>query len=152
MASAPKVMAVQGAAILVAVVFLLFGALGFVPGVTSHYDQLVWAGHHSESKLFGIFAVSGLHNVVHLVVGAAGLLLARTYAAARAYLLVGGLVYLGLWIYGLLIDHASSANFIPLNGADNWLHFGLGTVMILFGLTLGAQHDPTKRRFRARST
>lgn len=152
MASAPKVMAVQGAAVLVAVVFLVLGGLGFVPGVTSHHDQLVWAGHHSESMLFGIFAVSGLHNVVHLVFGAAGLLLARTYAAARAYLLVGGLVYLGLWIYGLLIDHASTANFIPLNGADNWLHFGLGTVMILFGLTLGAQHDPTKRRYRARST
>lgn len=149
MASAPKVMAVQGAAILVAAGFLVLGGLGFVPAVTSHYDELAWAGHHSGAMLFGVFAVSGLHNVVHLAFGAVGLLLARTYAAARAYLLVGGLIYLGLWIYGLLIDHASSVNLLPLNGADNWLHFGLGTVMIVFGLTLGAQHDPTKRRFRA---
>jgi hypothetical protein len=144
-------MAVQGAAILVAVGFLVFGALGFIPGVTSHYDQMTWAGHHSEAELFGIFAVSGLHNTVHLIFGAAGLMLARSYAAARAYLLGGGLIYLGLWVYGLLIDHDSAANVIPLNGADNWLHLGLGGVMILLGLTLGAQHDPTKRRYRART-
>ena len=69
--------------------------------------MLEWAGHHSGAKLFGVFATSGLHNVVHLAFGIAGLLMARTYAASRAYLLVGGLVYLALWIYGILIDHDS---------------------------------------------
>ena len=86
--------------------------------------------------------------MVHLVFGVAGLLMARTYATARAYLLVGGLVYLGLWVYGLLIDHGSPANFVPVNSADNWLHLGLGAVMLLLGVTLAGQHDPTKRRPR----
>ena len=72
--------------------------------------------------------------------------MARTYAASRAYLLVGGLVYLGLWVYGILIDHASTANFVPVNSADNWLHLGLGAVMMLLGVTLAAQRDPTKPR------
>jgi hypothetical protein len=87
--------------------------------------------------------VSGLHNVVHVAFGVAGLVMARSYAGARAYLLGAGLVYLALWVYGLLIDHGSDANFVPVNGADNWLHFGLGAVMILLGVTLAARRDPT---------
>lgn len=151
MRTTPKFMAVQGAAVLVGTAFLVVGVLGFIPGVTSDYDLMEWAGHHSGAKLFGMFAVSGLHNFVHLAFGVAGLLMARTYAASRAYLLVGGLVYLGLWVYGLLIDHASTANFVPVNGADNWLHLGLGAAMVLFGVTLAATRDPTKPRRRAKA-
>ena len=151
MSKTPKYMAVQGAAVLVGAAFLLVGILGFIPGVTTDYDLLDWAGHHSGAKLFGVFAVSGLHNVVHLAFGVAALVMARTYAASRVYLLSGGLVYLGLWIYGLLIDHASTANFVPVNNADNWLHLGLGVVMVLLGLTLAAQRDPTKPRRRAKA-
>ena len=152
MARTPKIMAVQGAAVLVGAAFLIFGVLGFIPGVTTHYDQMQWAGHHSGAKLLGVFAVSGLHNVIHLVFGVLGLLMARTYAKARAYLLVGGLVYLGLWVYGLLIDHGGPANFVPVNSADNWLHLGLGAVMLLLAVTLAGQHDPTKRRPRRKKT
>ncbi|OBA89910.1 hypothetical protein A5662_23475 [Mycobacteriaceae bacterium 1482268.1] len=151
MAKTPKLMAVQGAALLVAAAFLIAGVLGFIPGVTAHYDRLLWLGHHSGAQLFGVFAVSGLHNLVHVMFGVAGLAMARTYAMARAYLLVGGLAYLGLWVYGLLIDHGSPANFVPVNNADNWLHFGLGVGMVLLGLTLAGQHDPTKRRTKVRS-
>jgi hypothetical protein len=139
----PRFMAVQGAAVLVGAIFLVFGVGGFIPGVTSGYDTLQWAGHHSGARLFGVFAVSGLHNVVHVAFGVAGLVLARSYAGARAYLLGAGLVYLALWVYGLLIDHGSDANFVPVNGADNWLHFGLGAVMILLGVTLAGRRDPT---------
>ena len=69
--------------------------------------------------------------------------MARTYAGARAYLLVAGLIYLAMWVYGLLIDHGSGANFVPVNSADDWLHFGLGVAMILLGVTLAARRDPT---------
>ncbi len=148
--TAPKYMAVQGAAMLVAAGFLIVGILGFIPGVTTDYAQLAFAGHHSAAKLFGVFTVSVLHNVVHLAFGIAGFAMARTYALSRAYFLGGGLVYLALWVYGLLVDHRSSANFVPFNGADNWLHLGLGVLMILLGLTLAGQHDPTKRRTRVR--
>jgi hypothetical protein len=151
MRKTPKYMAVQGAAFFVGVAFIAVGVLGFIPGVTSHYDLLHWVGHHSGAKLFGMFAVSILHNLVHLAFGVLGLLFARTYAAARAYLLLGGLAYLGLWAYGLVIDHGSSANFVPVNSADNWLHLGLGVAMMLLGVTLGAQHDPTKRRQKTRA-
>ncbi|WP_433158490.1 DUF4383 domain-containing protein [Kribbella sp. CA-247076] len=131
-ASAP----VQKAALGVAVVFLAVGVLGFVPGITTDYDTMSFAGHHSDALLLGIFQVSVLHNIVHLLFGVAGLALARTVSGARNYLIGGGAVYLILWIYGLVIDQTSAANFVPVNTADNWLHLALGLAMILLGVLL----------------
>ena len=125
---------VRSMAGLVGAVFLLVGVLGFIPGITSNYDSLTFAGHTSDAKLLGLFEVSILHNIVHLLFGVAGLAMARTYKSAVNYLLGGGVIYLVLWVYGLLIDHDSSANFVPVNDADNWLHLVLGLGMIALGL------------------
>jgi len=142
----PKYMAVQAAALLVASGFIVIGVLGFIPGVTTDYDLLEWSGNHSGAKLFGIFAISGLHNLLHLVSGVVGLALARSYAASRAYFLGGGLAYLALWLSALLMDQGSRANLLPVNSADICLHFGLGIGMLLLGVTLAGQRDPTKLR------
>ncbi|MCF6379913.1 DUF4383 domain-containing protein [Nocardioides KLBMP 9356] len=128
---------VQVAATLVGATFLLVGVLGFIPGITTGYDGLEAAGHESHAELLGIFQVSVLHNIVHLLFGAAGLAMARTASSARAYLIGGGAIYLVLWLYGLVVDKASQANFVPLNTADDWLHFVLGLGMIALGVVLG---------------
>ncbi|WP_214402768.1 DUF4383 domain-containing protein [Pseudonocardia lacus] len=128
---------VQTAAAVVGAVFLLVGILGFIPGVTTNYDQLDGLGHDSGALLLGVFQVSVLHNLVHAAFGVAGLLLARTRAGARAFLIWGGVVYAVLWLYGLLIDHDSDYNFVPVNNADNWLHLVLAVGMIALGLLLG---------------
>ena len=78
---------------------------------------------------------------VFLAFGVAGLLAARTFAGARWYLIVGGLIYLALWLYGTFSSIPREA--LPLNGADNWLHFAIGVVMTVLGLTLGATRVPT---------
>lgn len=136
----------QVAAMVVAALFLVVGILGFVPGVTTNYDSLTFAGHHSGALLLGVFAVSVLHNIVHLLFGVAGFVLARTAGGARGYLIGGGVVYAVLWLYGLLIGHDSAANFVPLNTADNWLHLGLAVLMIGLGLVLGTRGTTTSRR------
>ena len=106
-------------------------------------DQPTFAGHHSDAALLGIFNVSVLHNLVHLAFGVAGTALARTFNSARRYLNGGGIVYLVLFIYGLVIDHDGSANFVPVNGADNWLHLGLAVAMIALGAALGRTREDT---------
>jgi hypothetical protein len=132
-------------ALTVGVVFLLVGIAGFVPGITTHYDTLSFAGHHSEAKLLGVFQVSILHNIVHLVFGIAGIAMARRSDTARLYLIGGGAVYLVLWIYGLVVGDTSSANFVPINTADDWLHFILGISMIGLGVAT------TRRSYVAQS-
>jgi Domain of unknown function (DUF4383) len=74
---------VQKAAAIVGVVFLLVGVLGFIPGITTNFGDLSFAGHNSAARLLGLFQVSILHNIVHLLFGIAGLVMARTAAQAR---------------------------------------------------------------------
>ena len=142
--------AVQKAALGVGVVFLLVGVLGFIPGITTNYDTMSFASHHSEAKLLGLFQVSILHNIVHLLFGVAGVALARTIGGARKYLVVGGIIYLVLFLYGLIVGQNSAANFVPVNTADDILHLLLGLGMIGLGVALtrrlpGAQRNSNTR-------
>lgn len=127
---------VQLGAVVVSAVFLLVGVLGFIPGATSRFDELGVAGTESGAMLLGIFQVSILHNLVHLLFGAVGLAMARSVLGARRFLVGGGIVYLLLLLYGMLIDKESAANIVPLNAADDWLHLGLGAGMVALGFLL----------------
>ncbi|PWR08066.1 DUF4383 domain-containing protein [Micromonospora acroterricola] len=130
---------VQLAALAVAGTFLLIGILGYIPGITTDYGKLAFAGHHSEARLLGLFQVSILHNAVHLLFGLVGLVLARSIAGARLFLAGGGALYLALWLYGLAVEAIGEnhgANILPLNNADNWLHLALGFGMLALGLLL----------------
>jgi hypothetical protein len=136
---------VQSAALLAGIVFLAVGILGFVPGITTHYGDLTFAGHDSGAKLLGIFQTSILHNIVHLLFGLVGIAMARSWEGARTFLIGGGVVYLVLFVYGLLAHGGSSANFIPVNSADNVLHAAFGVAMIALGLVLGRTLIPADR-------
>lgn len=127
---------VETGARLVAIVFLLVGVAGFIPGITTRYSQMAFAGHTSEAQLLGLFQVSVLHNIVHLLFGVAGLVLASTPLRARNYLFYGGLVYAALFFYGIVIEYQSMANFVPFNDADNVLHFVLAAGMLALSVLL----------------
>ena len=120
-------------ALLIGATFILVGVLGFVPGITTNYSDLSFADHHSDAKLLGLFQVSVLHNIVHILFGVAGLALWRTAPGARMYLIGGGVIYILLGVYGAAVSQHSDANFVPVNGADDVLHIGLGAAMILLG-------------------
>lgn len=121
---------VQSIASVVAAIFLLVGILGFVPGITTHYGDLSFAGHGSRAKLVGLFQVSILHNLVHVLFGVIGIALTKTADGARSFLVGGGVVYLSLWLLGVI----GAGDWIPVNTADNWLHLVLGLGMIALGV------------------
>ncbi|HSH61674.1 MAG TPA: DUF4383 domain-containing protein [Acidimicrobiales bacterium] len=117
----------------VGLAFLLAGVGGFIPGITSNYDDLSLFGTDSNAELLGLFRVSILHNIVHLLF-AIGLLAAAKASLSKLYLIGGGVGYLGVFAYGLIVDQDSDANFLPLNDADNFLHLGLSLGMIVLGV------------------
>ena len=135
----------------VGAVFLLVGILGFVPGITSDIYPLNLFGHEPNGRdhalLLGLFEVSVLHNIVHLLFGVAGLAMAKNAKSAISYLIGGGVIYLVLTVYGLIADadHRGAINFVPINGHDNWLHALLGIGMLALGFiakkALDKAHD-----------
>lgn len=127
---------IQWAAMLSGVVFLLVGVAGFIPGITTNYDRLGTFGGVG-ALLLGLFGINWLESVVHLLYGFAGLGAASSPRRARSYFLIGGAGYIVLWVYGLVIDLSTTANFIGINQTANWLHFALGVVMIGVGIVLG---------------
>ena len=118
--------------------FLLVGILGFVPGVTTHYGDLSFAGHGSGARLLGTFQMSVLHNLLHLLFGVAGLVLARTADGASTFLVGGGIAYLALWVAAVI----GAGRWLPANTADNWLHFLLGIGLIGLGYATGPRRVP----------
>ncbi|HEY0239864.1 MAG TPA: DUF4383 domain-containing protein [Friedmanniella sp.] len=132
----PRPAQIQLGAIGFGAVFLLVGVAGFIPGITSHFMDMGFAGRSSSSKLLGIFQVSVLHNIVHLLFGVAALVFSSTPLRAKNYLFYGGIAYGALFFYGIVTTYGSAANFVPFNAADNALHFALAGAMLTAALVL----------------
>jgi len=119
----------QKLAFLFGVTFVIAGILGFIPGITVNYDQLAFAGEKSDAELLGLFQVSVLHNIVHLLFGV-GIIAARRHATSVQYLLYSGVLYVVLFVYGLIASEKGSENFVPMNNGDDWLHLGLASGLL----------------------
>ena len=124
---------VQNAGMGVGIVLMVVGVLGFIPGITTRYSELMFLGPDSHAMFLGLFQVSMLLNIVQLAIGATGWAMSRTERGARNYLLGAGALYIILSIFGLSVGVDSAANFLSLNMTDNWTHLVLGVLMIAAG-------------------
>ncbi len=135
----------QKLAFLFGVTFLLVGILGFIPGITMSYDQLAFAGEKSDAELLGLFQVSVLHNIAHMLFGV-GILAAKKHRTALQYLLGAGVLYVVLFVYGLIASEKGSENFLPMNNGDDWLHAALAAALLgSWAAARGATDPETKR-------
>ena len=112
---------------------LVFGAVYTLVGIIGYFvtgfDNFF--GHTGESLLG--FEVNGLHNLVHLLIGVAGLVLARTLAGARTYGWLLAVGYGAAFVYGLFAT-GQTWDFLSLNWADNILHVLTAAVGLLIAL------------------
>ena len=110
-------------------VYVLVGLLGFA--VTGGVGFIANEG----GLLLGIFEVNPLHNVAHLLIGAALLIAGLSSAsAAKATNTTVGAVYLLLGLVGFFIAD-SALNILALNTADHFLHLASAIVLLGVGLT-----------------
>lgn len=112
---------VQTLAWVFGVVLTLVGVLGFVPGVTA------------DGMLLGIFAVDGLHSIVHIVSGLAALAAAWGMYSARMYFQVFGVVYGIVAVLGFVMG---GAILFETNMADNLLHLVIAAVALYAGFMM----------------
>jgi ABC-type transport system involved in multi-copper enzyme maturation permease subunit len=136
----------QTLALVFGIAFLGAGILGFVPGITTNLGDIEFAGNDSPSELLGIFQVSILHNIVHLLFGIAGIALSRTWENARTYLLGAGVIYIVLFVYGLFVSESGDANFVPVNNPDDLLHLVLGIGLLAGWFVSKSADEPSRDR------
>jgi uncharacterized protein DUF4383 len=114
-------------AIIFGVVFLVVGALGFVPVLAP------------EGHLLGLFHVNGVHNVVHLASGAVALWAGLTSEhASRLYFRIFGAVYALVTLLGLLYGNQAILGLVANNGADVALHALIAIAALFLGFTSNA--------------
>ena len=112
----------------------LVGGTLVIAGIIGFFYSSRVGGPGKVDDVFGVLSVNGWHNVVHIVTGGLGLILAGY--AARQYALGLGVVYLAIAIWGFIIgDGHSLLGFIPVNTEDNFLHLILGVLGIAAGVS-----------------
>jgi hypothetical protein len=119
-------MKAKNAAIIIGLIFLAVGLLGYTSNPIIGPDEAMF---HTDS----------LHNIVHLVSGALFLLVAFAFpGSVRSFLKIFGVVYFFLGILGLFTIGSDGTThllgFLHVNGADNYLHIALGLVIFLAGM------------------
>jgi hypothetical protein len=118
---------------------LIGGIVGFF------YEGSFSSGPHGATdSVFGILDVNGWHNLVHIVSGVLGLLLARTYAGARFYALLLGCVYLVVALAGFALgDGHFLLALVPINSDDNVLHLTISLLGFVAFAATPAEPQPS---------
>ena len=120
-------MSAKKLSLLFGVVFIAVGLLGFVS------NPIIGLSENA------IFHADTMHNIVHIVSGVLFLLVALAApASSRRFLLLFGIVYCLIGILGFFTMGTTGMGevlgFLHVNGADNYLHVGLGLIILIAGI------------------
>jgi hypothetical protein len=103
----------------------LTGALLVILGILGFFYSASFGSPGEVDDMLGVFAVNGWLNVIHIALGAIGLLVAGF--ASRSYSLWLGLLLIVGAAWGFVIGGGDAIlGFIPSSFADDLLHLVLG--------------------------
>jgi hypothetical protein len=132
----------QAYCLLVGLVLVLAGALGFV--ADGHFGS----AHDGRGALLG-FDVNGWHNIVHIASGLFLLAVRGEPPRARAGALAFGIVYGIVAVWGFITGDGV-LGIVAIDQADNWLHTALAALAIVAALVSppASYEDPDATRTR----
>ena len=121
-------------ALVAGLIYLVVGILGFIPGLVTPpeggHELAIEAGH---GRLFGLFPINAMHNVVHLAIGLWGLLAYRSTSGSVTYARGLAILYGLLAVLGLIPATNTLFGLAPIHSNDIWLHAGTALIAAYFG-------------------
>jgi hypothetical protein len=121
------------------------GAMLVIAGIVGFFYSASFGSPGEVEEAFGVFAVNGWDNVLHILTGVLGLL-AADYGSRR-YSLGIGVFYVALALWGFTIGSGESIlGFLPVNTGDNLLHLALGALGVLAALGTPVAKRKTKKK------
>jgi len=139
-------LAVERFALIIGIAFAGAGILGFVPALLTAPDPaipLALEGMHG--RLFGLFPVNWVHNLVHLAIGAWGIAASRSFTNAVSFSRGLTIIYGIFAVMGLIPVLNTVFGLVPLHSHDIWLHAGTAAVAAYFGWGAPARARATVR-------
>jgi len=118
-------MKTKTASLLLGIIFLAAGLLGFVP------NPII--GMHDA-----IFHADTVHSIVHIVSGLFFLFFALAMPEkAHVFMMAFGAIYFLIGVLGMINIGSEGTTqllgFLHVNGADNYFHMGMGAISFLAG-------------------
>src|SRR6478609_7194763 len=103
------------------------GAALIVLGIVGFFYSASFGSPGQVGEMFGVFAVNGWVNVLHILSGALGLLVAGY--AARQYSLWLGFIYLALALWAFALgDGEAILGLLPVDTGGSLLHLVIGAL------------------------
>ena len=114
-------MTARNAAIVIGIVFVLFGLLGFF-----------------NAPVLGVFATSVVANLIYIVAGIVLIAGAYTALGSGMALKIIGVIYAIIGILSFFVVSAEGMwlGLFPVNTADTWLYIVLAIIMLYAGFAM----------------
>lgn len=112
-------------------VALTFGLIYLLAGILGFFTVFGGSATQTSKLLFNLFPVDLVDNLVHVVIGVAGLAAASDVQNARTYCQVLAIVLLVLGLLGFLVPRLFG--LLDIGGADIAVHLVSGAVLAYFG-------------------
>ena len=114
-------------AMIFGVIYTLVGIAGFIPALGGSYTM-------TTSALLRIADTNVIHNIVHLVIGIAGLTMARTEEGAATFCKTFGVILLLIGVLGFFTPNL--LGILPIGGYDIWIHLISGAILAYAGFAM----------------
>lgn len=128
-------MVLRRATLIIGLVFLVLGVMGFIPALLSapRMEDPVLIVDSFYGRLMGLFPVNSLHSAVHILLGLWAVAAFRDESKARFFNKGNTIIYGALALMGLFPVLNTTFGLLPLHSHDVWLHAAIALVTGYFG-------------------
>jgi hypothetical protein len=119
----------------IGIAYLSIGVLGLIPAALMPPPADAPATRLTllYGYLLGLFPVNVVHSVVHLAIGAWGIMAWRRLTSLKVFARSLAIFYGALAVMGVIPGMNTLFGMLPLHGHDVWLHAGTAAVAAYFG-------------------